>query len=344
MSAAPAVVDCDVHAPAPTLEAVSPYLGDYWRDYAREAGFREPSSIQTVYPPGAPTTLRAGADWTIESLLEHLGGENAAVAIVNCFSGVEALRNLDFANAFASAVNDWIAGEWLSRDERLRAAIIVKPDDPAGAAAEIERLAGDPRFVHVLLPARADRPYGNRAYWPLLAAAVEHGRPLALHFGGSSGNPPTPVGWPSYYVEEYVGMAHIFEAQVTSLIAEGAFERFPELRVVLLESGFGWLPPLMWRLDKEWKGLRREIPWVKRAPSLTIREHLRAAIQPIDGPASPAGLARLVEQIGGDGFLMFSSDYPHGHARGFDEAFAGVLPPEVERGIRFETAASLYGL
>ena len=61
-------------------------------------------------------------------------------------------------------------------------------------------------------------------------------------------------------------MGHIFEAQLTSLIAEGAFERFPELRVVLLESGFGWLPPLLWRLDKEWKGLRREIPWVKHAP------------------------------------------------------------------------------
>ena len=139
-------------------------------------------------------------------------------------------------------------------------------------------------------------------------------------------------------------MAHVFQAQLTSLISEGAFERFPELRVVLLESGFGWLPPLLWRLDKEWRGLRREIPWVKRAPSQTIREHVRAAVQPIDGPRDPDELARLVEQIGGDEFLVFSSDYPHGHTRDYDSAFAGTLPPEVDRRIRRETAAKLYRL
>jgi predicted TIM-barrel fold metal-dependent hydrolase len=338
------LADCDVHAPAPSLEVLAPHLDGYWRDYAREAGFRAPSSIQTVYPAGAPTTMRAGADGSLEDLAAHLTREGASVAIVNCFSGVEALRNVDFAGALASAVNDWVAAEWLARDERLRAAIVVKPDDPAGAAAEVARLAGDPRFVHVLLPVRAERPYGNRAYWPLLEAAVAHGRPLALHFGGSSGNPPTPVGWPSYYVEEYVGMAHVFAAQITSLIAEGAFERFPALRVVLLESGWSWLPPLMWRLDKEWRGLRREIPWVKRAPSETIRAQMRAAIQPIDGPREAAGLLRLLEQIGGEDFLMFSSDYPHGHARGYEEAFAGALPPELDRRIRYETAAEFYAL
>ena len=340
---APALVDCDVHAPTPTIERLGGHLDQYWREYAVEAGFQEPSSVRTVYPPGAATTRRPGAAETPEALLAHLDAEGAGVAIVNCFAGVEALRNADFAHAFAAAVNDWVAAEWLDRDPRLRAAIVVKPDDPGGAAAEIERRAPDPRFVQVLLPARADRPYGNRVYWPLLEAASTRGLPLAIHFGGSSGNPPTPVGWPSYYLEEYVGMAHVFQAQVTSLVAEGAFERFPDLRVVLLESGFSWLPPLIWRLDKEWKGLRREIPWVTRPPSETIRDRLRAAIQPIDGPGDPAGLLRLVEQIGGDEFLMFSSDYPHAHARAFEEAF-GALPPALERAIRHDTAARLYRL
>ncbi len=338
------LIDCDVHAPTPDVEIVGPYLDGYWREYAAEAGFRAPSSVATVYPPNAPTTRRAGADDSPAGLAAHLDAEGAAYAVVNCFSGVEALRNVDFANAYAAAVNDWVGAEWLARDERLRAGIVVKPDDPAGAAAEVARLAGDPRFVHVLLPVRADRPYGNRFYWPLLEAAVEHGRPLALHFGGSSGNPPTPVGWPSYYLEEYVGMGHIFEAQLTSLIAEGAFERFPELRVVLLESGFGWLPPLLWRLDKEWKGLRREIPWVKTAPSETIRERVRVAVQPIDGPPDREGLARLLERLGSDELLVYSSDHPHAHARTYEEALGPLVPPELDRRIRFDNAAALYGL
>jgi predicted TIM-barrel fold metal-dependent hydrolase len=338
------LIDVDVHAPAPGVAEVGPYLDEYWREYAAEAGFRAPSSVATVYPPNAPTTRRAGADDSPAGLAAHLDAEAADLAIVNCFSGVEALRNVDFANAYATAVNDWIAAEWLAGDDRLRAAIVVKPDDPAGAAAEIARLAGDPRFVHVLLPVRADRPYGNRFYWPLLEAAVEHGRPLALHFGGSSGNPPTPVGWPSYYLEEYVGMAHIFEAQLTSLIAEGAFERFPGLRVVLLESGFSWLPPLLWRLDKEWKGLRREIPWVKTAPSETLRERVRVAVQPLDGPSDPEGLARLLERLGSEELLLYSSDYPHAHTRSYEETLGAVVPPELDAKIRHDNASALYGL
>jgi predicted TIM-barrel fold metal-dependent hydrolase len=338
------LIDCDVHAPTPAVEVLGRYLNEYWREYAAEAGFRAPSSVATVYPPNAPTTRRPGADDSPSGLIAHLDGEGAAIAIVNCSSGVEALRNVDFANAYANAVNDWLAAEWLARDPRLRAGLVVKPDDPSGAAAEIARLAGDSRFVHVLLPVRADRPYGNRFYWPLLEAAVEHGRPLALHFGGSSGNPPTPVGWPSYYLEEYVGMGHIFEAQLTSLIAEGAFERFPELRVVLLESGFGWLPPLMWRLDKEWKGLRREIPWVRQAPSATIRERVRVAVQPVDGPPDPAGLAQLLDRLGSDELLVFSSDYPHAHLRTYEESLGPVVSPELDARIRSGNAAALYGL
>jgi predicted TIM-barrel fold metal-dependent hydrolase len=335
------VIVCDVHAPTPDVEALGAHLDEYWREYAAEAGFRAPSSVATVYPPGAPTT---GAASTPAELSAHLDAEGAAYAIVNCFSGVEALRNVDFANAYAAAVNDWLAMKWLGHDGRLRAGIVVKPDDPAGAAAEIARCAADERFVHVLLPVRADRPYGNRFYWPLLDAAVEHGRPLALHFGGSSGNPPTPVGWPSYYLEEYVGMGHIFEAQLTSLIAEGAFERYPELRVVLLESGFGWLPPLLWRLDKEWKGLRREIPWVQTAPSETIRDRVRVAVQPVDGPPDAAGLSRLLERLGSDDLLVYSSDHPHTHLRTYEESLGAVVSPELDRKIRHDNAAALYGL
>ena len=82
--------------------------------------------------------------------------------------------------------------------------------------------------------------------------------------------PPTPVGWPSTYIEECADMAQIFQAQVLSLISEGAFARFPELRVVLIESGFVWMPAWMWRMDKEWKGLRRDTP-LGCAPPIGLR-------------------------------------------------------------------------
>jgi len=67
--------------------------------------------VRTVYPPGAPTTRRPRADDTLAGLAAHLDAEGASVAILNCFAGVEALRNADFAHAIAAAVNGWLAAE-----------------------------------------------------------------------------------------------------------------------------------------------------------------------------------------------------------------------------------------
>ena len=73
--------------------------------------------------------------------------------------------------------------------------------------------------------------------------------------GGAAGIPPSPSGWFSTYLEEYAGAGQIFQAQVISLVTEGTFDRFPDLRVALIEGGFTWLASVMWRIDKEWRGL-----------------------------------------------------------------------------------------
>ncbi|MBS1878165.1 MAG: amidohydrolase [Actinobacteria bacterium] len=337
-------IDCDVHGRPPTMAELMPHLDPYWAAYAEEAGIGAPAGIVAVYPPGAATTGDPEGGASLEALREHLDRQQAAHAVLNCVYGLEGLRNLDFASAVASAVNEWLMAEWLDRDPRLRAGIVVKAEDAAGAAAEIERRRGDERFLQVLLPARSERPYGDRSYLPLLEAASEAGLPVAIHFGGFTGNPPTPIGWPSYYIEEYVGMAHAFEAQLTSLVASGAFEQLPDLRVVFVESGFAWLPSAMWRLDKEWRGLWREIPWVKRLPSETIRERVSVTLQPIDPPPQRERLAQVIEQIDCERMLLFSSDFPHAHDRSFEQAFEGILDPGLERAIAADNARALYRL
>jgi len=337
-------IDCDVHGRVPTMEELVPHLDSYWAAYVEEAGPGVPAGIAAVYPPGAAATGSPLGGATLEELGAHLDRLGASAAILNCVFGLEGLRNLDYASALAGAVNDWLAAEWLDRDPRLRASLLVKAEDPAGAAREIGRRAADPRFVQVLLPARSERPYGDPSYLPVLEAASAAGLPVAIHFGGFTGNPPTPVGWPTYYVEEYVGMAHAFEAQLTSLIAGGALERLPDLRIVFAESGFAWLPSAMWRLDKEWRGLWREIPWVKTPPSETIRERVGVTVQPIDPPPEREQLAHVIEQIDCERMLLFSSDFPHVHVADFGEAFAGIVDESFERAVVAENARALYDL
>jgi uncharacterized protein len=234
--------------------------------------------------------------------------------------------------------------EWLDREPRLRASLVVPSQYPELAAREIERLGGHAGFAQVLLPVRSAMPYGNRCFHPLFAAAVRQNLAVGIHFGGAPGNPPTAAGWPSFYLEEYAGMASVFQSQLLSLVSEGLFDQFPALRVVLIESGCTWLPSLMWRFDKEWKGLRREVPWVRRSPSEYIREHVRLTLQPFDAPPNPDHLLRLVERLGSEEMLLFASDYPHWHDDPPEPVLLDLLSAGLARKIMYNNARALYRL
>ena len=325
------MIDCDVHAEVPGVQALFPYLSEHWVEYCRQSAFRGPTD--TAYPAHAPTTVgplwrgaeprpATSVEAVREQLLDPLGVD---LAILTCTYAVESIHNPDTAAAIASAVNDWQRAEWVDREPRLRASVVVPSQHPEMAAAEIDQVATDGRFVQVLLPVRSALPYGNRHFHPLFEAAARHGLVVALHFGGAPGNPPTGSGWPSYYLEDLVGTAQIFQSQLLSLIAEGTFDRFPDLRIACVEGGFTWVPSLLWRLDKEWKGLRRDVPWVRRPPSEYIRERVRFTTQPLDAPPGGGALAALIAETDLAPLLLFATDYPHWH---FD-ALEGAVPPEL---------------
>jgi uncharacterized protein len=333
------MIDCDIHASVPSVEALFPYLAEHWREYIRTSAFKGP--IDTAYPPRASTTVRkAGVMPTNVDVVREqvLDPDNVEIGLLNCAYNVDGLHNPDTAAAMAAAVNDWLLAEWLEREPRLRASLVVPTRVPEMAAREIERIGDHPGFVQVLLPVRSEAPYGNRRYLPIFEAAASKNLVVSLQFGGAPGNPPTGAGWPSYYVEEYVGMAQVFQTQMLSLIVEGVFDRFANLRVALVEGGWTWLPSLMWRIDKDWKGLRREVPWNTRPPSEYIHERMRLTLQPIDAP--PDRLLQLLTQLGSDDMLLYSSDYPHWH----DAVLPEDLDKTLARKILRDNAAAFYGL
>lgn len=343
------VIDCDIHNELPSLETLIPYLDDHWVAYIQESAFVGPNAND--YPAGAPTSAREGTKpekgppGSDFGLLKEqaLDAWDVVIGILTCAYRVQSVQNEDLAVVLSTAINQWQVDAWLEKDDRLRASLVVPSQNPVLAAEEIERYGAHPKFVQVMLPVRSYEPYGKRVYDPIFEAAVKHDLVVGIHYGGASSLPPTPVGWPATYVEEMADMAQVFQSQVMSLVVEGTFDRFPELRVVLIEGGWTWMPAWMWRLDKEWKGLRRNIPWVKRPPSDYIRDHIRMTLQPMDAPENSEHLLQVMGQLDSDEMILFSTDYPHWHFDAPEDAFPKGLSEALRQKILYDNARLFYG-
>jgi len=343
----PGGIDCDLHPAVPNIKALYPYLSPHWRDIAVQRGIGELDSLS--YPANSP--LSARPDWRVEgkkpgsdleSLRQHaLDTFRTSVAIANCLYGVQLLFSEDLGAGFAKALNDWMAAEWLDREPRLRASIVIPVQNPEMAVDEINRVAADKRFVQVLMLVMGDMPLGKRHYWPIYAAAEKHGLPIGIHAGSAYRHPVTSLGWPTYYTEDYAAQAPAFQQCLSSLICEGVFTKYPDLKVVLLESGFTWLPAHLWRLTKFWRGLRIEVPWLDRAPSEVVKSNVRLTIQPCDAPPTEAMFQQLMEHLDSDELLLFSTDYPHWQFDG-DDVLPPGLSPAMVRKIMIDNPLATY--
>ncbi len=279
------IIDCDIHNAVNGLADLFPYLSARWRRHAETIGMRGRFALAEglAYPRNSPLACRADS-WpehgrpgsSLELMRrQHLDALGIEVGVLNCLFPIGPQLHHEWAAALAQAVNDWQVVEWLEKEPRLRASMLIPYEYPGLAVHEIRRAArAHPGFAQVLILARTREPPGRPHYWPLYEVASEVGLPVALHFGVLGGNAVTSCGWPSFYLEEHTGMAQAFQAQLTSMVLEGVFERFPQLTLALVEGGFGWMPSLMWRMDQHWKRLREETPHLCRAPSEYVKEHV----------------------------------------------------------------------
>jgi uncharacterized protein len=141
-------IDCDLHPAAPSVRALMPYLDDFWREHLAERYIDQSPFTLMSYAPNLPQSARpdwrpakglpgADLDTVRAQALDPFG---TRFAIANVLHGLVALFNADMAAALCRAVNDWMAREWLDREPRLRASILVAPQD-AELVADRLRLA-----------------------------------------------------------------------------------------------------------------------------------------------------------------------------------------------------------
>jgi predicted TIM-barrel fold metal-dependent hydrolase len=341
-SQASLLFDADAHCAPPNPATLFPYLPEEWVEFMNNTEFKGISAVATTYPRWLPMLATAGDKLSLDRLRDEVLS-TATAALLHCYYGVESFTHPAWAAAMATAVNRWIAAEWLERDERLLAYAAVTPQNAPAAVEEIERIASDRRFVGVLLPSRASAPYGSQRYWPIWEAAARNGLAVGIGFGGATGTPPTPVSWMGSFWEEYVANTLNFQQHVTSFAVSGILDRQPDLRIVIHESGWTWLPALCWRQDQEWRGMRREVPWMDGPPSSYVRRFMRFTSQPIDAPPEPRFLREVIDQLDLEELLLYSSDYPHAYGDDGDALFEVLTEDEAAR-VRWQNAADCYRL
>ena len=331
-------IDTDFHLPHVGVAELLPYLDEYWRIQAVDRELPGMPFQLSSYPKNSPMTHNADyKDIDVSAALDRFG---TGIAVASMLHGVVALHNPDMRAALLSALNDYMAQEWLAKEPRLRGSIYVSTEDPDAAVAEIERLAGDKRFVQVLMLAMQEAHHGNRHYWPIYEAAERHGLTIAIHAGSLYRNAPSVAGWPSYQFEDYIMQANVFENILVGLLGEGVLQKFPKLQFVFLESGFAWLPTTLWRIDKTWRGVRQEVPWLDRRPSEILAGRLFMSLQPVD-PPGPDELKQILKHIGRTDMLLYSTDYPHRQFTG-DTPLPEGLPAESIPGILAGNALQAY--
>jgi len=253
-----------------------------------------------------------------------------------------------FAAAIARAYNDWLHDYCQLAPDRIYGAAMVAPHDIAGAVDETRRCVEEYGFKAIYLaPGCVNRmPWHHRAYDPLWAECQKQGIAVGFHGGGRT------LLTPDFSLGDIFGdrlmMWHTFNqplgvmAAAVSLIGGGVLERFPELRVALLEGNCSWAPWLMHRLDEhhEWVGWYEARDLTKK-PSEYFRSNCFVSVE-----ADEETVVHYLDWFGDDN-LVFSTDYPHGDSK-YPNAVKGFLElpvsDDTKRKVLWDNWCRLYDM
>ncbi|WP_051939230.1 amidohydrolase family protein [Phaeacidiphilus oryzae] len=269
-------------------------------------------------------------------------GQDMAVLSLNP-PGVQPYPAAD-AVPLARDFNDALAAVVRRHPGRFGGLATVAPQDPAAAAAEIERAMGTLGLHGIMVNSHTGGRYLDEPeFAPLLAAAEEQHAPVYLH-------PRAPSALAPYRDYGLPGAIWGYQAEAglhaMRLILSGALDRHPELTVVLGHLGEG-IPYWLRRIDNRHAfaartaGAATPMPRLSLTPSEYFRRNFVITTSGIDDPDV---LALALRAVGEDN-IMFAIDYPYEDPAGA-LAFLRDLPlTEAQRtAIGHRTAERVFGI
>jgi predicted TIM-barrel fold metal-dependent hydrolase len=294
-----------------------------------------------------PEKFRAGgAD--PRARLADMDAEGVDVAVLYPSIGlfVSEVEDAALSSALCRAYNNWLAEYCRVAPARLVGVALLPLVDVDAAVTELERATERLGFrgAFVRPNPQGDRPVHHPSNERLWQCAEALGVPVAIHEGLTDTLPTLGRDRFENPVMQHV-LSHPFEqmAACAGLILSGVLERHPSMKVAFLESGAGWLPYWLGRLDSHQETWGNLMPPLALKPSEYFRRQCVISTDPEDDTTA------LVVQALGDESVVWASDYPHP-----DSVFPGAvtkslasmesLPAASRRKIFAANAARLYGL
>lgn len=252
-----------------------------------------------------------------------------------------ALRDPALKVACLAAYNDWGAEFNAYNPNRLCVLPILPAHDPKAAAAELERVAKLGHRGVIFSIFESETPVFRPEWDPFWAAANETGLPVSFHLSGGTYSLHSNPG--SWEMPAYVSVVPMqLDEALAGTIFAGILERFPNVKLVLGESGIGWVPYLVERMDHEYHKYFDTIRDIrlKRPPSAYFHDQVFVTYE-----EDPLGV-QLIPRLGPDN-VMWASDYPHPDStfpysrQAIDEQFAG-MDEAIKQKVCCDNAARLY--
>jgi uncharacterized protein len=254
------------------------------------------------------------------------------------------LKDDEAATEMLRIYNQWLAGFCRTHPDRYAGLASIPSHDIGAAVAEVQRVAKDGVLRGLDIANRPDiPPFWDPCWNPLWEIAEEARLPVHLHtIGGSI---------PDFRkLEHKVGRAAFATAissfqlymsiPLMAIIFAGVLEHHPGLRMVIGESGIGWIPYVLDHMDLEWEDQFKDLD-LKMKPSDYWHRQCYATYQ-----SDRIGI-KLLDEIGEDN-IMWGSDFPHPDgiwpdSQEYIQRELGQLPPATRHKIVCANAAKLYG-
>jgi predicted TIM-barrel fold metal-dependent hydrolase len=210
--------------------------------------------------------------------------------------------------ALGRAFNRWLIEELLPREPRIKAMMYLPFNDPEACVEVVEEFADAPGVIGFTVVSTRYKPVHHNSYMRLYAALQATGKPLAFHSGFHWGD-ESMKQMNRFISMHAISFCYFNMIHLTNWIINGLPERFPDLKVIWVESGLAWVPFMMQRLDSEYMMRSSEAPMLRRRPSEYIRD-MYFTSQPLETSNLKLTQATM-EAIKADTQLLFASDWPH---------------------------------